>query len=151
MVLQGKRVSGGDEYYTAKWIFDGLGLEFDLDPCSPAIGGNVPAKNKYTIDDDGLVQNWYGLVWMNPPYSRPTPWIDKFLFHSNGIALVPFTTGKWWFNLWNHADVVMPISHRHKFERADGTSRTITFNTALYGIGEVAVQAIERLKLHRIR
>ena len=151
MVLVGKRVSGGDDYYTAKWIFDGLNLEFDLDPCSPVVGGSVPAKTRYNIEDDGLSRQWFGLVWMNPPYSKPTPWVDRFLSHGNGIALLPFTTGKWWFNMWNHADVVMPISHRHKFDRADGTTRTITFNTALYGIGEVAVQAIQRLKLHRIR
>jgi len=147
----GRRNSGGDDYYTSRWIFNGLGLQFDLDPCSPIEGGVVPAKSKYTIEDDGLAQPWFGLVFMNPPYSKPTPWVDRFLSHANGIALVPFTNGRWWFNLWNHADAIMPIAYNHKFDRADGSRKTITFNTALYGIGEVAVDAINRFKLHRIR
>ena len=151
MVLHGKRESGGDEYYTSKFIFDGLGLWFDLDPCSPVVGGCVPATHTYTIESDGLQQPWFGLVWMNPPYSKPTPWVDKFLAHSNGIALLPFTNGKWWFNIWNHADAIMPIEPRHKFDKSDGTRKTITFNTALYGIGDVAVQAIQRFGLQRIR
>ena len=111
----------------------------------------MPATHTYTIESDGLQQPWFGLVWMNPPYSKPTPWVDKFLAHSNGIALLPFTTGKWWFNIWNHADAIMPIEPRHKFDRSDGTRKSITFNTALYGIGEVAVQAIQRFGLQRIR
>jgi hypothetical protein len=45
----------------------------------------------------------------------------------------------------------MPIAYNHKFDRADGSRKTITFNTALYGIGEAAVAAIQRFKLHRIR
>ena len=141
-----------DDYWTPKWIFDALGIEFDLDvACPPGGASHTPCKAFYTQETDGLASPWLGNVWMNPPYSKPTPWVDRFLSHGNGIALLPFTTGKWWFNMWNHADVVMPISHRHKFDRADGTTRTITFNTALYGIGEVAVQAIQRFKLHRIR
>lgn len=147
----GKRESGGDEYYTPQWIFDGLGLQFDLDPCAPENGSVVPATQKYTIEDDGLAQKWFGLVWMNPPYSKPTPWIDKFIYHNNGIALLPFTRGKWWFNMWNQADIIMPIGYDFKFRHSDGTLKVITFNTALFGIGEASVSAIKKLNLHRAR
>jgi len=152
MMALGKRISGGDEYYTPRWIFDGLGLHFDLDPSSPLSGGgHVPATSKYTIEDDGLARPWQGLVWMNPPYSKPTPWVDKFIMHNNGIALLPFTRGKWWFNLWNHSDAIMPIGYDFKFNHLDGTKKVITFNTALFAIGEVSVAALHKLKLHRIR
>jgi hypothetical protein len=43
------------DWYTPEWIFKALGLEFDLDPCSPSGGVPwIPAKRFYTIEDDGL-------------------------------------------------------------------------------------------------
>lgn len=54
------------EWYTPPEIFDSLGLEFDLDPCSPGEGKSfVPAKNLYTAEDDGLTSPWSGTVFMN--------------------------------------------------------------------------------------
>ncbi len=55
-----------DEWYTPNWIFDGLGLTFDADVASP--GKNIslcPASRHYTIINNGLEQDWEGLVWMN--------------------------------------------------------------------------------------
>ena len=89
-----------DDYYTPAWIFDALGLHFDLDVASPPHATNVPCDRYYTQADNGLAQPWYGLVWMNPPYSKPAPWIDRWLQHSNGIALLPTSNGKWWRSLW---------------------------------------------------
>lgn len=38
-----------DERYTPQWVFDGLGLTFDLDPASPVGGGDcVPADTRFT-------------------------------------------------------------------------------------------------------
>jgi ParB family transcriptional regulator, chromosome partitioning protein len=39
----------------------------------------VQAKRYYTKDDDGLKQKWRGKVFLNPPYSDPTPFIDTFI------------------------------------------------------------------------
>ena len=55
------------EWYTPKWIFDRLGIQFDLDPCQPVGGIDwIPANKYYTIEDDGLKQDWSGNVWLNP-------------------------------------------------------------------------------------
>ena len=79
-----------DEWYTPSTLFEQLGLRFDLDVASPTDNkSHVPADRKYTIEDDGLVQPWTGRVWMNPPYSKPAPWVEKWLNHANGIALLP--------------------------------------------------------------
>ena len=41
-------------------------------------GDCVPATHKYTINDDGLEQQWDALtVWCNPPYSDLRPWVEK--------------------------------------------------------------------------
>ncbi len=90
-----------NECYTPKWIFDKLQIAFDLDVCAPTEPTNVTAKNKYTIHNDGLTSPWFGNVWMNPPFSKPSPWVERFIQHANGIALLPTSTGKWQLQIWN--------------------------------------------------
>lgn len=78
-----------DELYTPKFIFDALKIDFDLDVCAPEQGPlHTPAHKWYSLKDDGLVKPWFGRVWMNPPYSNPGVWVDKWLDHKNGFALV---------------------------------------------------------------
>jgi hypothetical protein len=50
-----------DDWYTPKWIFDALGLVFDLDVSSP-VGGIpwLPTVQYFTLLDDGLQQQWGG-------------------------------------------------------------------------------------------
>lgn len=64
--------SATPEWYTPAHIIDRV-LEFfdeiDLDPCSnsgPA--PNVPARDHITEAGNGLVQPWWGRVYVNPPY-----------------------------------------------------------------------------------
>jgi hypothetical protein len=78
-----------DELYTPRFIFDALNVIFELDVCAPKGGPlHTPAVDYYDIDSDGLTAEWYGRVWMNPPYSKPDPWINKWLDHKNGFALI---------------------------------------------------------------
>ena len=43
----------------------------DLDPASNAKANEiVKAFQYYTKEDDGLSKDWFGNVWLNPPYSR---------------------------------------------------------------------------------
>ena len=97
-------------------------LEFDLDPAScPRELSAVPARRIYTIEDDGLSLPWEGRVWMNPPYSKPTPWVDRFIEHGHGIALLPVANNaRWMARLWSDAAGVALWSDA-LFNRADGT------------------------------
>lgn len=76
--------SESQEWYTPKEVVDSviaaLG-EIDIDPCSNSHENpNVPAKVYYTKEDDGLSKDWYGRLYMNPPYGRDVKkWADKAL------------------------------------------------------------------------
>ena len=60
----------------------------------------IPANRYLTQEDDALVADWNGRVWMNPPFSNPTPFVEKFIQHGNGVALVPTSNGRWMGRLW---------------------------------------------------
>ncbi len=94
-----------DERFTPAWVFEGLGLTFDLDPASPVGGGDcVPAAAKFTRHDGGLHHAWWGLVWLNPPFSAATAWADRFREHGNGVFLGPIANARWWIDLARAAD-----------------------------------------------
>jgi hypothetical protein len=97
-----------DERYTPQWVFDGLGLEFNMDPASPGHGGGdcVPALLKVTREMDGLTYPWLGRVWLNPPFSNAKPWADKFIEHGQGVFLGPVSNAVWCTRLMRAADLV---------------------------------------------
>jgi hypothetical protein len=117
----GHELAGGGatvEWYTPSFIFEALGLEFDLDPCSP-VGGLpwIPAKQFYSLPSDGLSLPWQGKIWCNPPYGKDTPrWLYKMNQHRNGIALVFSRTDVSWFHDYAaKADALFFIKNRIKF------------------------------------
>ena len=128
-------------------------LEFDLDVAAPLQGIPwLPAKRWFCQADDGLAQDWgQQLVWMNPPFSHATPWVQKFIENANGIALVPVSRSKWFGDIWQRADGILTTPPDFKFERPDGKNQTISFQTFLFAIGEQSVAALERTKLGRVR
>jgi hypothetical protein len=70
----------------------------DLDPCSNP-GSIVNAKNNWKLPEhDGLKENWFGNVFVNPPFGRPLKdWISKsfeenFYGRANVIMLCPANT-----------------------------------------------------------
>lgn len=140
-----------DEYYTPKILFDLLGVTFDLDPASPPGGSNVPCHKYYTQADNGLVQPWHGLVWMNPPFSHATPWVDKFIEHNNGIALLVVSRSKWFKKLWETASAIVSTPAELKFDRPNSKPESISFQTFLFALGEEAAAALHRANIGRVR
>lgn len=112
------RGSANADWYTPPWIFERLGIEFDLDPCQPPEGVQwIPAKRRYSINDDGLAQPWDGRVWLNPPYGKQTPaWLKRMHEHRNGIALVFARTDCAWFHDYiANADAILFMRGRVRF------------------------------------
>jgi len=136
-----------DDYDTPKWIFDALSIEFDLDVACPADGPlYTPCKAFYTQEDDGLVQDWHGTVWMNPPFSHTNDWAYRFMEHANGICLVPMGKTKWFDKLWQTADAVMALPPNLKFEQGH-----IFIHTCLYAYGADNVTALKQSGIGRVR
>ena len=77
--------TGKDDWETPQDLFDRLNrkYQFTLDPC--ATPQNTKCQKYFTIQDDGLLQNWKGhTVFCNPPYSKRSKdnpgqeaWIQK--------------------------------------------------------------------------
>ena len=140
-----------DEYYTPISLFAYLGLTFDLDVAAPKGGIHyIPALAHYSEEDDGLAQPWVGRVWMNPPYSAPKLWVEKFIDHGNGIALVPMAKSKWFNELWDAADGIVPMPTNNKFIR-EGKPASIMHHTILMAIGEDNAKALNNLNYGRVR
>lgn len=96
------------EWYTPGEIIERVIKVFsfiDLDPCSNQHENpNIPARIHFTKEDDGLTKQWFGRVYMNPPYGREiSDWITKLCDQYErgtvieGIALLPSRTDTEWF------------------------------------------------------
>jgi len=112
-----------DEWLTPPWILKNLG-EFDLDPCAPVIRPWPTAKAHLSINDNGLLSDWYGRVWLNPPYGKNiNAWMNKMALHDDGIALVFARTETEWFHqfIWSVANGLLFIKKRIKFHNIDGS------------------------------
>lgn len=84
-----ERPNGGETnvWLTPRYIIDALG-PFDLDPCAATVRPWDCAQRNIIEAEDGLRQDWFGLVWMNPPYGDNLgKWFAKLIEHRNGISL----------------------------------------------------------------
>ena len=134
-----------DEQYTPKWMFDHMGIEFDLDVAAPIEHkDHVPASNRLTVIEDGLAQEWIGRVWCNPPFSSPKPWVSKFIAHANGILLAPIgSNGHWVTELFNSEARVRLLEPTMKFVDKEGNLRPVMWRIALWAMGDECVKALE--------
>ena len=91
--------TGKNDWETPQDFFDALDAEFHftLDVC--ASHQNAKCARYFTIEDDGLSQEWSGVCWMNPPYGREIKnWLKKASeSKATVVCLVPSRTGSsWW-------------------------------------------------------
>jgi hypothetical protein len=149
MSLHEQSAGATDEWYTPPYIFEGMGARFDGDVASPGrdITPWVPAD--YFITERSLCRPWVGFVWMNPPFGARNglvPWLEKFVQHGNGIALVPDrTSAPWWQALQPRVGLMLFVSPKIKFIGADGQPGTSPAQgTCLCAIGPLGEQALRR-------
>jgi hypothetical protein len=141
-----------DEIYTPPEVFERMGVEFDLDVCSPKEGLPwIPTNKHYHLEIDGLTQDWDGFVWCNPPYSKPKPWIERFLDHGNGVMLVSFVRSKATHRYWNEADGIVYLPANFKFIKGSGGRHGIFTPVCLIAKGEQGVEALRKADYGRVR
>jgi phage N-6-adenine-methyltransferase len=139
---------GADEWLTPPDLIDALGF-FDLDPCAPIERVWSTANKHYTIEDDGLRQEWHGRVWLNPPYSQAARWLHRLAEHGHGTALIfaRTETRLWFDHVWPRATGLLFLRGRLHFhyasgKRADANSGAPSVLVA-YGERDAAVLASE--------
>lgn len=126
--------TGENEWYTPARYAKAARLvmgEIDLDPASSAEANAViRADVFFSAADDGLTRNWYGKIWLNPPYAQP--YIDQFVRKAvaeyqagrmtEGVLLThAYTDTKWFHNALAAASAVCFTRGRIPFESKDRT------------------------------
>lgn len=118
-----------NDWITPKWIISAFnkksnGMFFDLDPCISITQPWATAKHGYNKVQNGLLQDWYGTIYCNPPYGPNVgAWARRMTKHNNGIMLIfaRLETAVWFDNIFTHADGYLFLRGRIAFYRPDGT------------------------------
>lgn len=107
--------SQSGEWSTPQGFFDKLNEEFHftLDPC--ADDSNHKCEKYYTVEQDGLAQDWSGeSVFCNPPYGRDVAkWVRKCFYEVYfgrfrlAVMLLHARTDTKWFHqyVYNKSEV----------------------------------------------
>lgn len=131
---------------------------FDLDPCAAPSPRPWPTAQRHIeLPEDGLLADWYGRVWCNPPYgAQASRWLDKLATHGNGIALVFARTETAMFqdHVWPRAHAVLFLRGRIAFcDRAGKPENSAGAPSVLiaYGIQNAEKLATCSIEGHCIR
>lgn len=141
--------TGENEWYTPAQYIDAarqvLGA-IDVDPASSAIAQEVVGAAKfYSLADNGLLHDWYGSVWMNPPYSQPhiQLFIEKLVTEvrsgrtTAAIALTHNYTDTEWFHIAARACTAICFTRgRIKFVNPEGEAAAPTQGQAFFYFGD---------------
>lgn len=111
------------------------------------------AERHYTIEDDGLSQDWRGRAWVNPPYGPELgAWLYKLARHRDGgIALIfaRTETRPFFDNVWGRASAIFFFRGRLHFYDVAGKRATANAGgpSVLCAYRMENVDAIERAGL----
>ncbi len=98
-----------DEWETPAWLFDQLNEEFHFVLDAAASEDNFKCSAYLSKELNALRIGW-GMnlvIWLNPPYSNPYPWVKKAYIEAEDntiVLLLPSTTGVKWFQefVWDN-------------------------------------------------
>lgn len=136
-------------HLTPQWL---LGVIYtcldgvDLDPCSNSHAyPQVKAHTHYTEKEDGLLFQWHGTVFSNPPYKDVKKWAVKFLEEyrlqhmQEGILLVAASTETKWYQLLGRSEaLICHLNERLWFDCAPGIpcKERARFGSILFYLGQ---------------
>ena len=141
--------TGENEWYTPQEHIDAAYAVLggvDLDPASSEIANQrVKAGKIFTITDDGLSKDWFGRVWMNPPYAQPhiANFIEKLASEyesgkvSEAIALTHnYTDTQWFHRAANSCAAICFTRGRIGFLSPEGKRAAPTQGQAFFYFGD---------------
>lgn len=109
--------AGTVEWLTPLSVINKLG-PFDLDPCHPTHLWPT-AERWFTRIENGLLQRWWGRVWMNPPYASGEidKWMARLADHGRGTALIfaRTETDSFFEYVWYRATALLFLRGRMTF------------------------------------
>lgn len=123
--------SGENEWYTPSVYIEAARAtmgSIDLDPATCQVAQEtVKAAKFFTIADDGLSREWFGNVWLNPPYSKDligkfaTKVVEESARFDQAVVLVNNATETAWFQSMARAcNAICLFSGRIKFHDRTG-------------------------------
>lgn len=121
-----RTIGKSQSHITPRRLLDPLG-PFDLDPCASTPQPWPCAAHSFTEADDGLAQEWFGRVWLNPPFDRRLvgAFVQRLAEHGRGTALVHARTETEWFEpIWRAANALLFLAGRVIFHKPDGSMQT---------------------------
>lgn len=150
--IRGTFGTGENEWYTPSEYIE-MAREvlgrIDLDPASSdAAQEVVMAEAHFTEQNDGLSQDWNGLVWLNPPYAQPhiTNFVAKMVEERRSGRVIAaimlthnYTDTAWFHEAANTADAICFTRGRVKFYNADGNVAAPTQGQAFFYFGNNVV------------
>ena len=80
---------------------------------------------------------------MNPPYSKPALWVEKWLNNNNGICLVPMSKSKWFDILWENCGGIIAMPSNLKFVNGQSEKASIFMPVVLAAAGSENVAALK--------
>ena len=151
--------SGENEWYTPSELIEAARFAMggiDLDPASSAIANQtVKATEYFDVQRNGLIQKWYGRVWMNPPYAAELigKFADKVVQSysdreiEQAIILVNNATETQWFQtLIGCASAIVFPRSRVRFLTPNGSTGAPLQGQAIVYIGEKKERFLEAFR-----
>ena len=118
-----------DRWRTPAWLFAFLSARFgpfgiDL----AADETNALCEEFFTREDDALSQSWAGLnCFANPPFSSPSPWVEKAVIEADLGAsttlILPAHRNERWASLARRATERIEFEGRVNYLRPDGVQQ----------------------------
>ncbi len=126
----------------------------DLDPAtSEHAQKTVRAKKFFTVEDDCFEHEWAGSIWLNPPFNKPSPFIERLVeacwSGSQAILLTNNNTDtKWWQLAASNSSAVCFTDHRIKFYNIHGDESSPTNGQTFFFLGSDAAAFTDEFKQH---
>lgn len=108
------------EYETPPDLFERLRAKYNFVTDVCATQENAKCARFFTLEDDGLAQEWSGVCWMNPPYGRQIHrWMKKAYESAQQgavvVCLVPARTDTAWWHEYAMKGEIEFLRGRLKF------------------------------------